>query len=105
MARLVLYKTLTEKVPYAINFSSDVPSGGSISAVTATAKDSAGNDATETIVGTITSSGTTVTTQLKATLVDHETYTVKVRAIMSDSLPTVAERILEVRVRDSGLAE
>ena len=105
MAREILYKTLNEKVPYAIDFAADVPSGGSISAVTAVAKDSAGENATETIVGTITSSGTTVTTQIKATTLDKETYVVRIKAIMSDSLPTVAERVLEVRVRDNDTVE
>ena len=107
MARDVLYKTLLEKVPFAIDFTADVPSGGTIATngVTATAKDSAGNDATAILIGTITFSGTIVTVQLKATTLDKETYVVRVRAIMSDSLPTVAERIVEVRVRDNDTVE
>lgn len=105
MAREILYKNLNAKVPYAIDFVADVPSGGAISAVTAVAKDSAGNDATATIIGTITSSGTIVTTQIKATTLDKETYVLKIKAIMNDSLPTVAERVLEIRVRDSDTVE
>lgn len=107
MAREILYKTLLEKVPFAIDFTADVPSSGAIATngVTATAKDSAGLDATATLIGTITFSGTIVTVQLKATTLDKETYVVRVRAIMNDSLPTVAERIVEVRVRDNDTVE
>lgn len=105
MPRDILYKNLAEKVQFAIDFVADVPTGGVISTSTATAVDSSGTNATSTIVGTCTFYGTLVTVQLKATTLDRETYLVTVKATMNDSLPTVAERVVEVRLRDGDWVE
>jgi len=105
LAREILYKTTTEKVVYAIDVVADVPSGGAISSVAGTAVDSSGAVVSSTVLGTVTSSGTVVSIQLKATSVDKEVYTVRIAVTMNDALPTVANRILEVRVRDDDTVE
>lgn len=103
--RDVLYKTGTEKQNYKVDVVADVPSGASISSVAATAVDSAAADVSASLIGTVTSSGTVITVPLKAFGTDRETYTVKISATMNDSFGTIAERYVDVRIRNSDYVE
>jgi hypothetical protein len=104
--RDIIYKTTTEKFNYPVDVTADKPSSGAtISSVSASAVDSSGASATSTLLGTATSSGMIITVPIKNTTTDKENYVVTISATFNDAFGTVANRILEVRVRDSDLVE
>ena len=106
MAREAIFKTRNEKLTYALDFTSDKPVAAStISSVTAIAVSSDGTVVTSLLVGVLTSSGAIVSVPLKATTVNKETYTLTVSVTFNDSAGSIADRVVDVRVRDKDTVE
>jgi hypothetical protein len=100
MAHALKYKTPAEDFDYTFDFVDEIPAGEAINAQAVTATDSAGTDASSTVVGTVSTSGTNVTAHLQAGT-DWEDYFVLFNADTDggDSF----QKLLELRVRSSNI--
>ncbi len=95
----VIFKHSAVDEDFDMDFSGEVPASDSIASQTVTAVDSAGTDATSTVVTTSSISGTDVRARLAAG-VDLQDYRITFTAIMTTSTENRV-KVLLMKVRDN----
>ena len=95
----ILYKHSGGDRNFDMDFAADIPASDSIATQTVTAVDSAGVDASSTVVNTSSVSGTNVRARLQAGT-DMQDYRITFTAVMTTSTEDVV-KVLLMKVRDN----
>lgn len=99
MPRTIKYKTVDAVVAHKEDFAPDMESGEYVASSSAAAVDSNGDPAA--ILGAVSDDGRIVTVPLQSG-VEGEDYTITIQAVTDATPAQTIERIVELRVRDSG---